>query len=78
MTENNGIYEFRVCGDGFLYNMVRILVGTALSVSEGKINPDDFFAIIDSKNRALAGKTVPPHGLFLNKVFYREGEVNFV
>lgn len=77
MTVNNGVYEFRVSGDGFLYNMVRILVGTALSVSDGRIRPDDFFAIIDSKNRALAGKTVPPHGLFLNKVFYKEGEVNF-
>ncbi len=69
-------YEFSITGNGFLYNMVRILVGTALCVSEGKINPDDFKTIIEAKNRALAGKTAPAHGLYLNKVFYREDELN--
>ncbi len=70
-------YVFSVTGDGFLYNMVRILVGTALWVSEGKLEPDDFKNIIESKNRALAGKTAPPHGLYLNKVFYKKEEVDF-
>ncbi|MBE6766114.1 MAG: tRNA pseudouridine(38-40) synthase TruA [Ruminococcaceae bacterium] len=70
-------YTFTIEGNGFLYNMVRILVGTALAVSDGKLNPDDFSKIIQSKNRALAGKTVPPHGLYLNKVFYERDEENF-
>ena len=72
----NNCYEFSVTGNGFLYNMVRILVGTALYVSDGKLSPHDFKTIIDSKNRALAGKTAPAHGLYLNKVFYKEEELN--
>ncbi len=71
------LYIFEVTGNGFLYNMVRILVGTALWVSDGKLSPQDFKTIIDSKNRALAGKTAPPHGLYLNKVIFKEDEVNF-
>ena len=68
-------YIFSVTGDGFLYNMVRILVGTALFVSEGKILPEDFDTIISSKDRSLAGPTVMPHGLYLNKVFYEQGDI---
>ncbi len=71
----DGIYTFSVTGDGFLYNMVRILVGTALFVSEGKILPEDFDTIISSKDRSLAGPTVMPHGLYLNKVFYEQGDI---
>ena len=70
----NGLYIFSVTGDGFLYNMVRILVGTALAVSDGKISPKDFEKIISLGDRALAGQTAPPHGLYLDKVFYKQGE----
>ena len=59
-----------VTGDGFLYNMVRILVGTLLFVSEGKIDPADLPAIIESGERMRAGKTAPPQGLYLNRVEY--------
>ncbi len=59
-----------VTADGFLYNMVRIIAGTALEVSLGKINPHDTESIVKSKNRERAGATLLPHGLFLNKVFY--------
>ena len=59
-----------VKGNGFLYNMIRIIVGTLLSVNEGKIKPDDIDGIINSRNRLLAGKTAQPHGLYLNRVFY--------
>ena len=59
-----------VTGDGFLYNMVRILVGTLLFVSEGKIDPADLPAIIESGERIRAGKTAPPQGLYLNRVEY--------
>lgn len=61
---------FRVSGNGFLYNMVRIMVGTLLYINEGKIAPDAIPEIIASKDRTKAGKTVPPQGLYLNKVFY--------
>lgn len=61
---------FKVCGDGFLYNMVRIMVGTLLFISEGKIKSGELKSIILSKERNKAGKTAPPQGLYLNKVSY--------
>ncbi len=61
---------FRVEADGFLYNMVRIMVGTLINISEGKIKSGSIPEIIESKNRLLAGKTQAPEGLYLNKVFY--------
>ena len=62
--------EIRICADGFLYNMVRIIVGTLLDVAEGRISPDAISEIIDSKQRAKAGMTAPAEGLYLNKVNY--------
>ena len=61
---------FRVAADGFLYNMVRIMAGTLIYISEGKIERDSIPAIINSKDRLRAGKTLPPEGLYLNKVVY--------
>lgn len=61
---------FKVSADGFLYNMVRIMVGTLLFVSEGKIPPGELANVISSCDRRRAGKTAPPQGLFLNKVNY--------
>lgn len=61
---------FKVCGNGFLYNMVRIMAGTLLYVAEGKIKVEDIPDIIESKDRTKAGVTVIPDGLYLNKVFY--------
>lgn len=63
-----------IAADGFLYNMVRILVGTLIYVSEGKIKIKELNDIILSKDRTRAGITVPPHGLYLNKVVY--GDLN--
>ena len=59
---------FTVSANGFLYNMVRIMVGTLLYISEGKIEQGDIPGIIEAKNRAAAGLTVPPDGLYLSKV----------
>lgn len=67
--EGDFVY-FKVCGDGFLYNMVRIMVGTLLFVSEGKIKSGELKNIILSKDRKKAGKTAPPQGLYLNNVSY--------
>lgn len=69
-TKDGDICLFTVTGNGFLYNMVRILVGTALYVSEGKIDPKATKDIILSKDRSLAGPTVSPCGLYLNQVYY--------
>lgn len=59
-----------VRGDGFLYNMVRIIVGTLLDVNEGRIPIDQLDHILESGNRLLAGRTAPAHGLYLNRIFY--------
>lgn len=61
---------FRVSADGFLYNMVRILTGTLIGVAEGKLTPEDIDRITISRDRKNAGMTVPPQGLYLNKVVY--------
>lgn len=62
--------HFYIIGDGFLYNMVRIIVGTLVAVGKGKINPQEIPAIIESKNRKKAGETMPACGLYLFKVEY--------
>lgn len=62
--------EMLVKGDGFLYNMVRIMVGTLLYINEGKIKLSELEDIFESKNRILAGKTAQPHGLYLHKIYY--------
>ena len=59
---------FSVSADGFLYNMVRIMTGTLLYISEGKIEKGGIPGIIEAKNRSAAGFTVPPDGLYLSKV----------
>lgn len=60
----------KICADGFLYNMVRIIVGTLIDVAFGRKAPEYVKEIIESKNRSLAGMTAPPDGLYLNKVNY--------
>lgn len=59
-----------VKGDGFLYNMVRILVGTLLDVNEGYISSSEIPEILNAKDRLRAGRTAMAHGLYLNKVYY--------
>lgn len=61
---------FRVEADGFLYNMVRIMVGTLLFIAQGKIKEGELADIIASKDRQRAGRTAPPQGLYLNKINY--------
>lgn len=69
-TKDNDIVRFSIEGDGFLYNMVRIIVGTMLYVSQGKLQKKDINRIILSGKRENAGPTAPAKGLFLNKVNY--------
>ncbi|MFA1715195.1 tRNA pseudouridine(38-40) synthase TruA [Peribacillus frigoritolerans] len=69
--ESDDFLVFRFVGEGFLYNMVRILVGTLLEVGSGKMSPHDMSGILDKKDRSFAGKTAPAQGLYLWKVFYK-------
>ena len=55
----------RVCGSGFLYNMVRIIVGTLLEVGQGKREPESMLEILAARDRNAAGATAPAHGLIL-------------
>ena len=61
---------FTVRGNGFLHNMVRIMVGTLIYISEGKRTGEDIVRALETGDREAAGKTIPPEGLYLNKVFY--------
>lgn len=57
-------------GDGFLYNMVRILTGTLLEVGLGQRTPESMVDILEAKERTAAGKTAPAQGLVLQEVYY--------
>ena len=70
VVRDSDVICFYICADGFLYNMVRIIVGTLLEVAEGKKNPEDIPQILESRNRTMAGRTAPAEGLYLNRVFY--------
>lgn len=70
VKREGGLVTFSVTGDGFLYNMVRIMVGTLLYINSGKIPKDTIPAIIESQDRNRAGITAKAHGLYLNKVYY--------
>lgn len=66
----DGLLEFRIIGNGFMYNMVRIIVALMLKVGEGKLKPEDIKRIIDGKERKLAPYVAPANGLYLWKVYY--------
>jgi tRNA pseudouridine38-40 synthase len=62
--------DISITGNGFLYNMVRIIAGTLVFTGQGKINSEDMSDIINSRERTRAGITAPPNGLFLKEVYY--------
>ena len=70
VSKEKDLIEIRISADGFLYNMVRIIVGTLLDVAFGRKEPTDTPGIIESRNRLNAGMTAPPDGLYLNSVTY--------
>ena len=70
IDDNDGLIEIRIAADGFLYNMVRIIVGTLLEVAFGRMDPDEISELILSKDRKKAGMTAPAEGLYLNRVNY--------
>jgi len=70
IDKNGDVIEIRIFANGFLYNMVRIIVGTLCEVGLGRFSASDMENIILSKNRANAGMTAPAEGLYLNRVDY--------
>jgi len=70
MRRNGEWITFDVYGNGFLYNMVRIMVGTVLDIGKGRKSIDCIPAVLESQNRHLAGRTAPACGLYLKNVFY--------
>lgn len=70
IKQTDNLFEFEVCGNGFLYNMVRIIVGTLIEVGKEKLKPDNIKTILNSLDRQSAGKTMPAKGLILKKVEY--------
>ncbi|MEE0945481.1 MAG: tRNA pseudouridine(38-40) synthase TruA [Acutalibacteraceae bacterium] len=70
ITENGDFLIFSISADGFLYNMVRIIVGTCISVGTGTLDKNIAEKIFRSMDRSLGGATAPAHALFLNKVYY--------
>ena len=61
---------FTFTGDGFLYKMIRIMVGTLLKIGNGRMEPEAITEIIQAKDRNLAGPTAHPEGLYLVEVKY--------
>lgn len=70
ITRDGDMITFTFTGNGFLYHMIRILVGTLLEVGKGWRTPDSIPAILASMNRENAGELVPGKGLILEEVFY--------
>ena len=60
----------KITANGFLYNMVRAMVGTCVYASEGKLSPDDIPGLLEGRNRTDAGPTAPPQGLYMTNLWY--------
>ncbi len=70
IEKENDLIRIDICGNGFLYNMVRIIAGTLVFVGNGKIRAEDIADIIEAKDRKRAGITAPACGLYLSEVYY--------
>ncbi len=70
VDQNGDDITISIEGDGFLYNMVRIIVGTLVEVGLHKLEPNDVKEIVNAKDRGKAGHTAPPQGLYLDEVFF--------
>ena len=70
VNKEGELITVRICADGFLYNMVRAIVGTLVYSGYGKLNPDDIPRLLELGDRRLTGPTMPPGGLYMNRVWY--------
>ena len=70
-TERDGdLISIYVCANGFLYNMVRAIVGTMVYAAYGKLEPEEIPGLLETGDRRLTGPTMPPQGLYMNRVWY--------
>ena len=74
-TEDNQELNLQIVGNGFLYHMVRNIVGALVQVGQGKFSIEQFKELLELKSRAHRGLTAPPQGLYLQQVFYSEAAV---
>lgn len=72
IEKNGDLIEIYATADGFLYNMVRIITGTLISAGEGKLTNEQIKNALESKKREKLGVTVPPNGLFMYDIKYKE------
>lgn len=70
ITEDENSIVIEITGDGFLYNMVRIIVGTLVEVGSGRRNTGELPEIIEGRDRSRAGFTAPPQGLYLKEIYF--------
>ena len=68
--KEDDLIRIRVCANGFLYNMVRAIVGTMVYAALRKLEPEDIPALLETGDRRLTGPTMPPQGLYMNRVWY--------
>ena len=76
VEEQGSDLVIRVCGNGFLYNMVRIIVGTLMEVGQGKRTPESMQAVLAAADRTAAGPTAPANGLMLIKYEFLENSLD--
>ena len=75
-TEQQGdLVKLTVVGSGFLYKMMRLIVGTLLEVGSGKLSIEQVRQILNTGERGKGGATAPPQGLYLVKVFYNSWDL---
>ncbi len=74
VDKEGDMITFQITGNGFLYNMVRIIAGTLVEVGKGRIKPEDIKKIMEARDRQKAGPTAPAHGLTLVEIEYPEWE----
>ena len=70
LEKTGDIITIAICADGFLYNMCRAMVGTMVYASYGKLSPESIPELLEKGDRRLTGPTMPPQGLYMNKVWY--------
>ena len=78
ITRTGDLITCKVCANGFLYNMVRAMVGTCVYASEGKLSTEDIPRLLEARNRTAAGPTVPPGGLYMTRLWYDEATLGMV
>lgn len=70
LDRSGDLMTMSVCADGFLYNMARAIMGTIVYAGLGKLDPEDIPALLEAGDRRLTGPTMPPHGLYLSRIWY--------